>query len=99
MYRSAESTSSSISGFAPVPLVSGGTNDQHLSSFEQYAQFQSGDVLGVIRDTASADAMQSTSGGTGVTSSTRATVSNRVDYQINVSIDVYGQIGWEDISL
>ena len=28
--------------------------------------------------------MQSTSGGTGVTSSTRATVSNRVDYQINV---------------
>ncbi len=93
-----ESTASSISGFAPVPLVSGGTNDQHLSSFEQYAQFQSGDVLSVIRDTASADAMQSTSGGTGVTSSTRATVSNRVDYQINVSIDVYGQIGYEDIS-
>jgi hypothetical protein len=52
----------------------------------------------VIRDTASADGLQSNSGGTGVTTSTRATASNRVDYQINVSIDVYGQIGYEDIS-
>jgi hypothetical protein len=51
----------------------------------------------VLRDTLSADGQQSTSSGAGVRSSTRDTASDRLDYQIFRSIDVYGQLGWEDI--
>lgn len=94
-----QTTSSRISGFAPVPLVSqGGIDDQRESTIEEFAQFQTGDEFTVLRDTASADGRQSTSSGTGFNTSDRDTVNDRLDYQINRSIDVYGEIGWEDIT-
>jgi uncharacterized protein (PEP-CTERM system associated) len=94
-----ESSSSPVSGFAPVPLVSSsGTNNEQESTVEEFAQFQTGDQSSVLRDTVRADGMQSTSSGIGFSSSSRDTISNRVDYQIDRTVDVYGDIGWEDIS-
>ncbi len=93
-----QSTASRLTGFAPIPLVSQGANDQHFSSVAEFAQFETGDEFAALRDTFSANGLQATSGGTGVSRSTRDMASDRVDYQINHSIDVYGQIGWEDIS-
>ena len=92
------SSYSSVTGFAPIPLLSRGSNDQTMSSVEEFAQLTSGDEFVALRDTFSADGVQSTSHGGGISSSSRDTASNRVDYQFNTSIDVYGQIGWEDIS-
>lgn len=68
---------SSLTGFAPLPLISQGTNDQHVASVEEFAQFQTGDAFNLLRYTFSADGTQSTSSGTGVTSSTRDTVNNQ----------------------
>jgi uncharacterized protein (PEP-CTERM system associated) len=93
-----EASYTPVTGFAPIPLISSGSNQQHLSTVEEFAQFQTGDEFTVLRDTLSADGRQSSSSGAGITSSTRDVVNNRVDYQINRTIDVYGQIGWEDIS-
>lgn len=93
-----DSSYSSLTGFAPIPLVSQGTNEQHMASVEEFAQFQTGDAFNLFRDTFSADGVQTTGSGTGANSSTRDTATNRVDYQYNPSIDVYGQIGWENIS-
>jgi uncharacterized protein (PEP-CTERM system associated) len=93
-----QSKSSSLTGFAPIPLISGGSDDQTLSSVEEFAQFTTGDEFVALRDTFSADGRQSTSQGTGVSSSTDDTVNNRINYQYNTSIGVYGQFGWEDIS-
>jgi uncharacterized protein (PEP-CTERM system associated) len=93
-----QSNTSPVSGFAPIPFVSQGSNDQHESTVEEFAQIESGDAFTTIRDTFTADGLQSTIGGIGVSSSVRDTASDRVDYQFNRSIDVYGQLGWEDIS-
>jgi uncharacterized protein (PEP-CTERM system associated) len=93
-----ESSYTPVTGFAPIPLVSSGSDSQHLSTVEEFAQFQTGEEFNVLRYTFTADGRQSTSSGAGITSSTRDTVNNRVDYQINRTFDVYGQIGWEDIS-
>ncbi len=92
-----QSASSNVTGFAPIPLVGRGNNAANESTVEEFAQFQSGDVLTVLRYTFTADGQQSTSSGTGVSSSSQNTVNNRVDYQINRSIGVYGELGWEDI--
>jgi uncharacterized protein (PEP-CTERM system associated) len=90
--------SSAINGFAAIPLVSHGVDNQQVTTAEEYAQFQTGGDLSLVRYTFSADGSQSTSSGTGVNSSDRYTVNNRVDYQFNRSISVYGQIGYENIT-
>lgn len=92
-----QSTSSSVSGFAPIPLVSQGPNEAHITTTGQNAQFQTGDEFTVLRDTFTANGTQSTSGGTGFSTSSRYTASDRLDYQVTRSIDLYGQIGYEDI--
>jgi uncharacterized protein (PEP-CTERM system associated) len=96
---SASQTSTSVvTGFAPIPLVSQGTDYQHQSTLEEFGEFQTGDELVAFRDTVSADARQSSSGGTGTGYSSRETANNRLDYQINRTVSVYGEIGWEDIN-
>jgi len=89
---------SAVTGFAPMPFVDQGSNDQSLSSIQESAQIQTGDQFNRFRDTFSANGYQSSSSGVGVSSSTRDTVNNRIDYQINTPFDIYGQLGWEDIS-
>lgn len=93
-----QSSTSELKGFAPIPLVSQGTNSQTQSGLEEYAQFQTGDEFAVLRDTFSADGRQTTSSGTGSNYSSRETANNRLDYEISRSIDVYGQVGWENIN-
>jgi uncharacterized protein (PEP-CTERM system associated) len=92
-----QSSTSQVTGFAPVPLVSQGTNHQSLSTLEEFGQFQTGDEFTVFRDTVSGDAQQSSSSGTGTGYSSRDAANNRLDYQINRTVSVYGEIGWEDI--
>ncbi|HUB46654.1 MAG TPA: hypothetical protein VMB73_16870 [Acetobacteraceae bacterium] len=85
-----------VTGFAPLPFVDEGSDNQSLSTIEESAQIQTGDRFNQFRDTFSADASQGTGSGAGVNSATRDTVNNRIDYQINTSFDIYGQLGWED---
>lgn len=87
-----------LTGFAPLPFVDQGSSNQSLSTVEESAQIQTGDRFNQFRDTFSADALQGSGSGAGVSSTTRDTVSNRIDYQINTPFDVYGQLGWEDFN-
>lgn len=105
-----ETSFSRVSGFAPMPFGTG-ANGQSTSTLEETVSFQTGDVLSRIRDRFSADAQQSivSGGSTGTSigsastltgsgsSSTRSTMSNRIDYAFDQSIAFYTQLGWENI--
>jgi uncharacterized protein (PEP-CTERM system associated) len=93
-----QSSTSQLKGFAPIPLVSQGTNSESQTGLEEYGQVQTGDQFTVFRDTASLDLRQTTASGTGSNYSSRETANNRVDYEISRSIDIYGEAGWENIS-
>lgn len=92
------SSTAELTGFAPIPFVSPGTGGQATTGLEEYGRFQTGDEFSNIRDTVSLDAQQSTSSGIGINSENRETGSNRLDYEINSKVTVYGQLGWEDIT-
>ena len=100
---------SRISGFTSAPWPSGG-NAQQQTGVEETASFQTGNALSRIRDRVSIDAEQSKlSGqlqgtrqsqffGTGNGNSERDTFDNRVDYALNRTVSVYGDLGWERIN-
>lgn len=93
-----QSNSEPVHGFAPLPFVAQGGESQSLSSIQESGQIQTGDQFNRFRDTFTANGQQLSSSGTGISSSVRDTVSNRIDYQINTPFDIYGELGWEDIS-
>jgi len=87
-----------VTGFAPMPFVNQGSDSQSYSSIQESGQIQTGDQFNRFRDTFSANGQQGNSTGAGVNNSTRDDVNNRIDYQITNAFDIYGQLGWEDIS-
>jgi len=93
-----QSATAQLSGFAPLPLFAQGSNSQRVSTLEEYGQFQTGQELANIRDTVTLDAQQSTISGSTSNYSSKETANNRLDYEINRTFTVYGQVGWEDIT-
>ena len=91
------SSSSQVTGFAPLPFVANGLSAEQQSSVEETARFQTGDRFGALQDTATADGTQTTFSGASKGGSTRDNASNRVDYAINHTISVYASLGWEYI--
>lgn len=105
--------SNSLSGFASLPFSTGaGTNAQTLHTNEEIANFTTGQVLQFFQDSFDVDLQQtqSTAGAgvinlqTGVplqstqnSSSTRATITDRITYQVTRGISVFALGGHEDI--
>jgi len=105
------SSTEQISGFAPLPFVSAGTNDQTYSSAEESAEIATGDRFNRFRDTLTADSSQGIGNNaftavnvplnetaTNANNSNRESVTNRVDYQLTDELSIYGQVGWENIN-
>ena len=104
--------SDTVKGFAASPIPSGGANAQTLVTNEQSAHFVSGDILQYFQDTFDASLRQSqTTTGAGVvdfqsgvaaqttrhSSSTRAIISDQINYQLTRDISVFVRGGHEDI--
>ncbi|MDE2517496.1 MAG: hypothetical protein KGL12_15825, partial [Rhodospirillales bacterium] len=86
--------------FLPFPTgTSNGSGDAasgHSLSFEEVAQFQTGEDLGRFQDLTLFDAYQST--GSGVSAAAHnATATNRLAYAINRRVAVFGELGVEQI--
>jgi uncharacterized protein (PEP-CTERM system associated) len=104
--------SDALSGFAASPIPTGGANAQTLVTNEQTAHFVTGDILDYMQDSIDVDLQQNqtTSGSnvpnaqTGIpvqttqhSSSTRAIITDQVNYEVNRSVTVFASGGHEDI--
>ena len=104
--------SNSLSGFAAQPFPTGGANAQTLISNEEIAHFDTGDFMEMVQNSFDVDLLQnqSTSNAgvidaqTGTPSqtkanftSTRDTISDRINYQVSHGLSVFALGGHEDI--
>jgi hypothetical protein len=104
--------SNQLSGFASLPIPSGGQNGQTLVTNEEFATFTSGDVLDQFQDVISVDLTQGQTatqagfinGFTGLsqvqsttTRSEHDTYSNQITYQMNRDLSVFVKGGYEHI--
>jgi uncharacterized protein (PEP-CTERM system associated) len=105
--------SNTLSGFASLPVPSGsGANAQTLLSNEEIANFTTGQFMQFFQDSFNVDLQQTQStAGAGVinlqtgaplqttqnSSSTRATISDKITYQATRGISVFAMGGHEDI--
>jgi uncharacterized protein (PEP-CTERM system associated) len=92
-YEFNESTISQSSSYYPL-FVPTGSNSQHSVTNEAVAQFETGERFAPYRDLTRADVEEGT--GSGIfNDSARDTISNRLNYEINRSIGMYGELGYE----
>lgn len=102
-------SSSQLTGFVASPFPNGGNASQTLISNEETAHFATGDFLQRLQSSFDVDLQQSqTNGGYGygITGSapqtsfsiTRDYVSDKLTYQVNHTIAVFGSGGWENIN-
>ena len=100
------SSSNPLTGFASSPFPTGSSaNGVILTTTEQIAQFTSGESLGAVQDTLSANLSQSTSrygagtGGTAglTTTSHREIFNNQISYALNRTFTILASVGHEHI--
>jgi uncharacterized protein (PEP-CTERM system associated) len=92
-YEINETTVSQNAGYIPL-FIPTGTDSQHSLTNQAVAQFETGEQFAPYRYLVVANASQST--GSGVShNSSQDTINNELGYEINRSISVYGNIGYE----
>jgi uncharacterized protein (PEP-CTERM system associated) len=105
-------SSNMLTGFAASPFPTGGNASQTMISNQEIAHFDTGDFMQRLQDSFDVNLQQSqTNGGYGYgiasygsyasqTSFTiiRDYVSNKLTYQVNHTIAVFGSAGWENIN-
>jgi hypothetical protein len=112
-YSANVTESDRLTGFAASPIISGsGTNNSTLVSNEEIAHFATGDFLHPVENSFDVDLMQSqttegaaytagTPGATGTNTSYRSErdiITDRVTWQINRAVAVFGSGGHENIA-
>ncbi len=94
-YQFSQSNSANNGSFLPIFFPTGNAT-QRLITNQEIAQFQTGDFFAPYRDLTLISATQGT--GTGVSqNSYQNVVTNTLGYQITRSIQIYGQIGAENL--
>ncbi len=90
-----QSSSANNGEFLPVFFTTGNSVER-LTTTQEVAQFETGEFIAPFRNLIVAGATQGN--GTGVArNSSQNSIVNRLGYDINRSVNVYGEVGWESL--
>ena len=99
-YSLSHSSSTPVTGFGSLPFVSSSSSglagNSNLTTNQEIAQFQSGEILGRVNDLFIVSANQ-TSGSGVANGGYQNFITNRVGYALTRKVTLFGEIGIEDI--